>query len=240
MQQSNIPVKFPIPFANSAGGGFTRPIPTPSQIGIQAGAASLTDGFPPTTFDTSGAGTPPFGQDFNGLLFQISGWSRWQGAGATVQYDNTFAVAVGGYPAGSIVVSTTVAGVFWYNTTDNNVNNPDTGGAGWVALQANGAAFRNSRIVTTSTPLTMLNTDCIIGFNRTASVTATSVLLPTPIAPNQEFEIQDLFGNFNSFPVTVNPPGGHTISGLTSFVLNIDHSASRFHFYSGTVWGMGT
>ncbi|KAA1174648.1 hypothetical protein FP026_29625, partial [Rhizobium tropici] len=73
MKASDIPVKFPIPFAASAGGGYIRAIPQASQIGITNGAASLTDGFPPLTFLPVGAGgTPPWGQDFNGILNEIT------------------------------------------------------------------------------------------------------------------------------------------------------------------------
>ena len=34
MQSSDIPVKFPIPFASAAGSGHIRPVPTASQIAI--------------------------------------------------------------------------------------------------------------------------------------------------------------------------------------------------------------
>ena len=61
MLASAIPIKFPIPFGNSAGGGYIRPIPQASQIGIANGAASLTDGFPPLNFLPLGSGgVPPF------------------------------------------------------------------------------------------------------------------------------------------------------------------------------------
>ncbi len=82
MLAADIPTKFNIPFADNAGGAFIRPIPEASQIGIEAGAASLNDGFPPDTFTpVSAGGTPPFGRDFNGLLNQITAWNRWQNAG---------------------------------------------------------------------------------------------------------------------------------------------------------------
>ena len=46
MLASSIPVKFPIPFANNAGASFIRPVPVPSQIGTNPGAADRdTDGF---------------------------------------------------------------------------------------------------------------------------------------------------------------------------------------------------
>ena len=135
MLASAIPTKFSIPFANGAGGGYIRTIPTASQIGITNGAASLTDGFPPVTFLPVGAGgTPPFGQDFNGLLNQISAWNQWQGAGGPVKYDATFSAAIGGYPAGATIQSAVTFALVWVSLVDNNTSNPDTGGANWASF----------------------------------------------------------------------------------------------------------
>ncbi len=136
MKASDIPTKFNIPFADSAGGSFTRPVPEASQIGIQDGAASLETGFPPDTFLPTGAGgVPPFGQDFNGLFNQVTAWSRWQNAGALVEFDSTFSVAIGGYPMGAIVASASVDGQVWFSTADDNTSDPDAGGADWSSLQ---------------------------------------------------------------------------------------------------------
>ena len=84
---ANVPPKFQIPWGNAAGApSYIRPIPQSSQIGIQNCAASLTDGFPPLTFIAQSAGgCPPFGQDFNGILQQLSKWSRWNGMGTPGQ-----------------------------------------------------------------------------------------------------------------------------------------------------------
>ena len=134
--QSSTPPKFNIPWGNGAGVPYIRSIPQGSQIGITSCAASLTDGFPPLTFTPPGAGgCPPFGADFNGILQQITQWSRWYSAGGPIFYDATFAgSASNGYPNGAIVQSTIVPGDFWLSTADNNTTNPDAGGANWVPL----------------------------------------------------------------------------------------------------------
>jgi hypothetical protein len=133
---ASIPPKVNIPFGNSAGAGFIRQVPDASQIGIQAGAASFTDGFPPVTFLPIGAGgTPPWGADFNGILNQVSAWSRWQAAGGPVAYDSTFSAAIGGYPSGALIRSANVFGTAWLSSTDNNISNPDAGGANWSQVQ---------------------------------------------------------------------------------------------------------
>lgn len=129
---SAIPTKLPIPFGNGAGAGYIRTIPVPSQQSILAGAASLTDGFPPSTFLPIGAGgTPPAGQDFNGILYEISAWVRWQSAGGPVSYDASFSSSIGGYPLGA-TLNAAQLGTFWISLVDNNLSNPDTGGANWL------------------------------------------------------------------------------------------------------------
>lgn len=142
MKASDIPVKFQIPWANSAGGGFIRTVPVASQIGITDGAASLTDGWPPLNFlPDTGGGVPPFGQDANGILKLITQWSRWLNAGVAFNpHDASFAAsAVAGYPAGAIVAATTF-GYFWLCTTDDNVTDPNAGGAGWYLFSLLGGA----------------------------------------------------------------------------------------------------
>jgi microcystin-dependent protein len=140
MQASNIPVKLSIPWANSAGSSYIRTVPEASRIGIQNGAASLTDGFPPWTM---GPGGFPFGQDFNGILKQITQWLQWTQAGAPVQWDSAFSAAIGGYPAGALILKLNTPGAYWYSTVDNNVTNPDTGGAGWATFGSGGGGSSN-------------------------------------------------------------------------------------------------
>jgi len=141
MQQSDTPLKLDIPFANAATlGTYRRAIPKASQIAITPGAASLTDGFPPLNFTPLGSGgIPPFGQDMNGILYELSGWTRWQAAGGPVFFDGTFATAIGGYPKAAVVASTTLGG-FWVSLVENNATDPDAGpSANWQALVAPGS-----------------------------------------------------------------------------------------------------
>jgi hypothetical protein len=134
MQMSSVPLKFSIPWGASAGVGYIRPIPTPSQITITPGAASLTDGFPPLNFDPVAAGgVPPFGQDMNGILNWVSQWDQWISAGGPVIYDAAFQTQIGGYPMNALVWSASASSnaPMWRSMVDNNTTNPDTGGAGW-------------------------------------------------------------------------------------------------------------
>jgi hypothetical protein len=140
LTQSQLPAKFGLAWGQNAGAPYVRSIPQTSQIGIQNCAASLNDGFPPLTFTPATAGgCPPSGQDFNGILKQLSQWAQWQSAGGPVFYDSVFAASVGGYPNGAILSSAVTPGTQWMSTVDNNTTNPDTstgnqvvGGTGWV------------------------------------------------------------------------------------------------------------
>lgn len=135
MKAIDVPAKFNIPFANSAGGSFIRAIPEASQIGIQDGAASLTTGFVPDNFVPTGAGgVPPFGADMNGILKQSTSWDRWFSAGGPLKWDSAFSAAISGYPAGAVVASTVTLALFWLSLVDDNATNPDAGGAGWLAV----------------------------------------------------------------------------------------------------------
>lgn len=134
MLASSAPTSFVAPFANAAGAGFIRSIPVNSQIGITAGAASLADGYPPVCFvPVAAGGTPPFGQDTNGVLNQISAGVQWTQVGGEPVFNSAFATAIGGYPNGAILQSADGTG-FWRSTVDNNTSNPDTGGANWLPM----------------------------------------------------------------------------------------------------------
>ena len=133
MRSTDIPSKFPIPWANSAGASFVRAIPVLSQVAIDPGFASLTDGFPPATATGIAAGgEPPNVQDFNGILRQMTAALRYMQAGGPVAYDSAFQSAIGGYPKGARIQGgngTTI----WLSTTENNTTNPDSAGAAsWV------------------------------------------------------------------------------------------------------------
>ncbi|MGO4337880.1 phage tail protein [Labrys sp. KB_33_2] len=142
MKYNQIPAKFPIPWGFNAGGGFINPIPTPSQTAINPGRASLTDGFPPLNFQPVGAGgVPPFGQDMNGILNQITMWNRWQAAGGQARFDAAFAAAIGGYPMSAMLAGST-SGTVWLNTVDDNVTDPEgVSPAGWINLATQSASI---------------------------------------------------------------------------------------------------
>lgn len=238
MQAADIPTyRFPIAWGSLAGPSFIRTIPVNSQIGIQDGAASLQTGFPPLNMTPLGAGgVPPFGQDHNGILNAITEWSRWYNAGGiALPYSNSFQADISGYPKGAVVASATTDFLYWISTADNNVNNPDTGGADWIPIWMQPQA----RIVTASGAFTISVTDQAVGLNRTAGVATSSAALPsTNLFTGFEVAIADLAGNFNAFPVTISAPLGHNIAGQANIVLNVNRQTARFRYYGSSTFGV--
>ena len=156
MQLTNTPGELVLPFANA---GAKNTIPTASQIGITAGAASLVDGFPPLTRTPIAAGgVPPSGLDMNGILYNLSAILRWANAGGGYAYDAAFATDsnVGGYPKGARIMRSDGLG-YWFNTVENNTTDPEAAGAaaaGWVPDFTNGVtAVTMTSANVTLTPL---------------------------------------------------------------------------------------
>ena len=135
MQLSQVPVQIVKAWATA--GSKTNPIPVPSQISITPGAASWTDGFPPLCdTNASAGGMPPTMPDMNGGLYQMSAIDLWMCAGGGFPYNSAFQTAIGGYPKGARVLMSSGNG-YWVSTTDNNVTDPNTGGAGWASADEN-------------------------------------------------------------------------------------------------------
>ena len=227
MQQSSVPTKFPVPWANAAGSQYVRTIPTTSQIGIQNCAASLPDGFPPLTFVPVGSGgCPPFGQDVNGILKQLSLWAQWQGAGAAPLYDASFQTSIGGYPSGATLSNASTPGCFWVSTVDNNVTDPDTGGAGWNASCPGGNL---SAIGGTST-----------GTANAQIVSATPFVLTNGATIN--FIVGAGLNNNGTMTLNVNSTGAKTVFRLSQLGQSASvggevHAGARVQMqYDGTEW----
>lgn len=238
MKASDIPTKIVLPFAGLVAAPFVRNIPLVSQIGIEDGAASFQTGFPPDTFTpVSAGGTPPFGEDFNGLARQITAWSRWQAAGGVVFWDAAFSAAVGGYPAGSIVAAQTL-GQFWFCVVDDNVTDPGAGGAGWINL------FGDAQTISDSVNHTLTILDCNVGFDRLGGALALGqqITLPLGVIRGQKFTLSDLAGNFSGFPVTVIPQPASLIAGVGNFVMDVDRGSWTFTWIGGprNQWSVGS
>jgi len=207
MLASNIPANFQLPFGNSASGAYIRAIPVASQIGITAGAASLTDGFPPVCFaDPLAGGVPPSGADFNGILNEITANIRWWGAGGYPKRDATFSAAIGGYPNGAILQSADNTG-YWISTADNNTSDPDANGANWLPAWFRGMAT----VAITSADVTLTLTQYARPLiNLTGVLTGNRSLILPPIVG----EWTVINGTTGAYTVTVKPAAGTGVPAL--------------------------
>lgn len=247
MLSSAIPVKFPIPFANNASGPYIRPIPEASQIGVTPGAASLYDGFPPSTFTPeSSGGVPPAGADFNGLLNQITEWVQWQNAGAPVFYDADFSADVGGYPKGAAVFSST-GNFWWLSVLENNTTVPGAPGASWIQIVPATPGTVNPAIDGVAAPGTSLlfarqdhvhPTDtsraALSYVNSTfETITAAVAKYVTKLNPTSSGTLSHAGGAVISGDVTVS-----RTSAPSTGVIYLGNTGTRYVFYDGTNYVM--
>lgn len=146
------PPILPTAIASAAGGSFiTNPMPA-TPPGSPANAASISAGFPPVTMTSELAGgLPPNGQDVNGFLFLLSSHTLYVECGQLYQYNSTLASDIGGYLAGTVLGMADGTGM-WLNVTNGNSTDPDTGGAGWVPLNAYGVGTISGLTGGTVTP----------------------------------------------------------------------------------------
>lgn len=121
-------------FGGAPGVDYTV-IPVPTQVGVSPELASFTTGFPPATRTARNlGGIPPRGLDMNGILFMVSAHTAWLAAGGHYAFNTDVVSVAGGYAVGAIIRSASDPSVFFYNTSANNTNNPDSVTTGWITF----------------------------------------------------------------------------------------------------------
>lgn len=110
--------------------------------------------------------------------------------------------------------------------------------AGQMAAMQQSGVLSPSRIVTASGVFVMNTSDANggVGLNRTSAVGVSSTTLPAGAVAGQLYAIEDLAGNFQADPVTVNAPAGMTIAGQLTAVLNVNRQCAYFRFYGSNIW----
>lgn len=153
--------------ADAISDDITLPIPEPSQVAIEPGAASLTDGFPPACFqDPASGGVLPSGADFNGVLRMATEPAAYLMAGQRPFYDATLQTFMGGYAIGSVLAQAANPAASWVSIVDANMSDPDTGGAGWVSsvtLYSNAALATVNDVVLPGASDYIIDVDCTAG-----------------------------------------------------------------------------
>ena len=213
MNRSDAPTKQPTPFAVN---GPREPILPTTPAGDNT--ASYDSGFPPITMTLKSAGgLPPKGQDMNQILFELSSLSRWFSTGAINSYDSVFATSIGGYPKGAVVLGSD-AQTRYISTTDNNLTNPNTGGAGWTNLSTAYLARSNpfGDIKADGTVNTAKINLGIQAFNSSGSTTTVSA--PTSgvffyVTDSGNWGVIDQVGNPLPLPIAGGGTGANTLLG---------------------------
>lgn len=179
------------------------------------GAASLNDGFPANTMtDPSVGGVPPFGIDFNGILYILSAWICSFEAGQLPTYSATLSTAMSGYKLGALLAKADGSG-FWLNLLAGNATNPDTGGSNWIDWVPGGADFMSANVPAGTTH----------DFNPTGFNPSIGFLDLNPNAGNSS--IGSLPPGFNGQTVTITNVNGS--SNLLT-LLSLDSSATQAKF----------
>lgn len=165
------PVQIAVPFATS---GLKNTIPATTNnvtgnAGYDAGFGAIN-----MTPKTAG-GIPPFGQDFNGIFFDLTTAIQFLEAGGSFPYNSTFSTAVGGYPLGAIVSRTDGSGL-WRNTVANNTADPEGAGTGWQPEDAGSTSVSMTNANVTLTRLQAARSIIIITGVLTANI---QLILPT-------------------------------------------------------------
>lgn len=187
--------------------GVKNTIPNPSQVSVNAGLASFTDGFPPATrAPVASGGIPPYGEDMNGILNQLSTPIQWQQAGGAYPYSSAFAAAIGGYPLAGRTYSSDGSG-YWLNTTAGNTNDPENTAApnGWQPVDQRGI---------TTVPLTNANVTLTNLQSAKDTVVFTGALTGPVVVTVAQFIKDFRFVNQTTggYPVQVKTPAGSALT----------------------------
>lgn len=193
------PTKITVPFATS---GLKNAIPANTdnvtgKAGYDAGFGAIN-----MTPKTAG-GIPPFGQDFNGIFFDVTTAIQFLEAGGAFPYDSAFATDVGGYPLGALVSRTDGSGL-WRNIVVNNTTNPETFGAGWQPEDAGSAAVTMTNTNVTLTALQAARSIIVI-----TGVLTANLNLIFPVYVKQWLIVNNCTG---AFTVTAKTASGSGVS----------------------------
>lgn len=93
----------------------------PQSADTATGKAGFDVGFPPVTMiPKTAGGIPPWGQDFNGILFDVTTALQYLQSGKPYPFNQEFSTAVGGYAKDSIIIDS--SGAQFVSLKNNNAD----------------------------------------------------------------------------------------------------------------------
>lgn len=130
------PYMVQIPFCNT---GNKNAIQLTQQVGQDPEDATYQEGFPPVTMlNEDAGGLPPKGLDFNGIFYELSSPIAHYCRGDRIQFDATYASAIGGYAKGWIVASNDYQKDY-ISLVDNNLADPNGTNTTWAVYAGQGS-----------------------------------------------------------------------------------------------------
>lgn len=200
-----LPPVIPEPFAQNAAPGFIQS-PIPQTTGTP-GRASYDQGWPAETMEPVVAGgVPPWGQDFNGLMFAVTSALYFAQSGQLWPFNAAVAAFIGGYAVGAVVASADGKSQ-WVNVTPGNTTNPDAGAgilSGWRPFSC--TAFAN--IPVTAGAFTVADSDARCTVIVINGVLTGNVSITLPGILNEWLLVNNTSG---AFVITANAGAGTTL-----------------------------
>lgn len=130
------PYMVQIPFCNT---GNKNAIQLTQQAGQDPEDATYQVGFPPVTMlNEDAGGLPPKGLDFNGIFYELSSPIAHYCRGDRIQFDATYAAAIGGYAKGWVVASNDYQKDY-ISLVDNNLADPNGTNTTWSVYAGQGS-----------------------------------------------------------------------------------------------------
>jgi hypothetical protein len=215
MNISDIPSKILKAFGVN---GLKNTIPVDSSTTTDSnGVATFDKGFPTITMQPlSAGGKPPAGQDMNGILNAITVQQQWQNAGGGYPFDATFASAIGGYPKGARLASSSFDGE-WLNTINGNTSNPentDGTSTGWVPVFFSGI----TSISLSSSSVTLTAIQAARGRVVLSGTLTSNVFVIFPAWINTWTVVNNCTGNFSVICRTASGSGTSLQTGTTAIL----------------------
>jgi len=141
------PGKIITPWAES---GLKNTIPPAANPAT--GRAGFDQGFSAINMTAKEAGgIPPFGQDFNGIFYEVTNILRYMQAGGQPTFSSALATAIGGYPKGAMVLGSDGL-TLWQSQIESNSVDPDIDPSNWgtfdIGLKAQLAATGGAGLIT--------------------------------------------------------------------------------------------
>jgi hypothetical protein len=212
------PGKIITPWAES---GLKNTIPPAANPAT--GRAGFDQGFSAINMTAKEAGgIPPFGQDFNGIFYEVTKILRYMQAGGQPTFSPAMAAAINGYPSGAMVLGNDGL-TLWQSQIDSNMQDPNTDSSTWSKVNIGFRMFDTIQDLRLSSP------------KYNGEVVYVRASIPTPIGVYGYFgggcfaAYDNIQANIDDGGVFVNSPH-----------VTLDWQRINFTEYDMRFWGMIT